>query len=255
MTMRVLVVDDEPLARLGVCARLKRHEDVVIVGECASSDEAAQCIDLEKPDLLFLDVQMPGGSGVQLLRSFPAHQMPCAIFLTAHAEYAVDAFGVEALDYLLKPIDDGRFAAALDRARRLFQLHRQQCMSDESSNPPSLPPGPSNHGYLQRFPVRRGGEISLVLASAVDWIEGLGDYAGLHVGKRVHLVRESLSSLSCRLDPQMFHRIHRSAIVQIDRIRHIKTLRNRDLTITLQDGTNLRTSRTYSGSLQSLIQC
>jgi len=255
MTIRVLVVDDEPLARLGVCARLKRQEDIVIVGECSSSEEAAHCIDVQRPDLLFLDVQMPGGSGVQLLRSFPPHQMPCAIFLTAHAEYAVDAFGVEALDYLLKPIEDGRFVAALNRARRLFQLRREQSMPHESSNPTSPSPKPSNQGYLQRFSVRRGNEISLVLATEVDWIEGLGDYAGLHVGKRVHLVRESLSSLSCRLDPQMFHRIHRSAIVQIDRIRHIKTLRNRDLTITLQDGTNLRTSRTYSATLQSLIQC
>jgi two-component system, LytTR family, response regulator len=254
MTMRVLVVDDEPLARLGVCARLKQHKDIAIVGECASSDEAAQRIDIQKPDLLFLDVQMPGGSGVQLLRSFPPHQMPCTIFLTAHAEYAVDAFGVEALDYLLKPIEDGRFVAALNRARRLFQLRREQSMPHESSNPPSPHLWPSNHGYLQSFSVRRGKEISRVLASEVDWIEGLGDYAGLHVGKKVHLVRESLSSLSCRLNPQMFHRIHRSTIVQIDRIRHIKVLRNRDLSITLQDGTNLRTSRTYSATLQNQIQ-
>jgi two-component system LytT family response regulator len=249
MTMRVLVVDDEPLARLGICARLKRHEDIAIVGECASNDEAKQCIEIQKPDLLFLDVQMPGGSGVQLLRSLPPDQMPCTIFLTAHAEHAVDAFCVEALDYLLKPIDDGRFVAALNRARRLFLLRRQP----ESGSPLSSS-GPDKGGYLQRFSVRRGREISLVLTSEVDWIEGLGDYAGLHVGKRVQLIRESLSNLSCRLNPQSFHRIHRSTIVQLDRIRHIKTLRNRDSTIILEDGTSLRASRTYSATLQSLLE-
>jgi len=253
MTIRVAVVDDEPLARLGVCTRLRRHDDIEIVGECASSEEAAQCIASQKPDLLFLDVQMPGSSGVQLLRSFATQHMPCTIFLTAHAEYAVDAFGVEALDYLLKPIEDERFVAALDRARRLFRLRQQQWMPHSSGDAHCLSPGPGDQGFLKRFSIRLGKEVSLVPAEDVDWIEGLGDYAGLHVGKKVHLVRVSLTSLSGRLDPRVFRRIHRSAIVQIDRIRHIKALRNRDLEITLKDGTVLRTSRTYSLTLQGLI--
>jgi two-component system LytT family response regulator len=252
--MRVLVVDDEPLARLGVCARLNRYEDVSIVGECASVSEAARLIEIEKPDLMFLDIQMPGGSGVQLLRSLAAHQMPSTIFLTAHAEYALDAFGVEALDYLLKPIDDVRFLAALHRARRLIELRQLQHLPNGSGDSPATSSGSGDLPFLRCFTVRRGNEISLVPAGEVDWIEGLGDYAGLHVAKRVHLIRESLSSLSSRLDPEQFQRVHRSAIVRMERVRQMRTLRNRDLTITLQDGTSLRASRTYSATLQRALQ-
>ena len=142
---------------------------------------------------------------------------------------------------------------ALDRARRLFQLRGEQFPQCESVDhvPPLAEAG--NYRYLKRFSVRHGNQMNLVPVSEVSWIEGLGDYAGLHVGQRVHLIRESLSSLSCRLNPQIFLRIHRSAIVQVDRIREIKTLRNRDLALTLQDGTTLRASRTYSAKLQSTI--
>jgi two-component system, LytTR family, response regulator len=252
MNIRVLVVDDEPLARVGVITRLSAYSDLLVVGECSTGEEARAKIPQVLPDLIFLDVEMPGISGLDLLRELPRDQARCIVFLTAHEEYALDAFHVEALDYLLKPIDDARFAACIDRARRMLALHRQEANFERLYG--LLANTENNGGTIKRFPVRRGNEFTFVQVEDVDWIEGLGDYAGLHVGDRTHLIREPLTSLEERLDSRQFVRIHRSTIVQVERTLRVEPLANRDAILTLRNGKALRVSRTYRSRLDELLR-
>jgi two-component system LytT family response regulator len=187
VSLRVLIVDDEQLARLGVTARLSAHSDMTVVGECGSGVDAVAEIRRLNPDLVFLDIQMPGVSGLEVLEHLPKDQEPIVIFLTAHEEYAVDAFGVQALDYLLKPIDDARFQTSLSRARRLHAVRQHESMYDRVQQ--NVQQG-STAESVRRFPVRKGTDIIFVDVDDVEWIEGLGDYAGLHVGTKTHLIRE-----------------------------------------------------------------
>jgi two-component system LytT family response regulator len=251
MNIRVLVVDDEPLARVGVTTRLSAYSGLLVVGECSTGEEARAKIPQLLPDLIFVDVEMPGISGLDLLRELPRDQARCIVFLTAHEEYALDAFNVEALDYLLKPIDDARFAACIDRARRMLALHRQEANFERLYG--LLANTENNGGMIKRFPVRRGNEFVFVPVEEVDWIEGLGDYAGLHVGDRTHLIREPLTSLEARLDRGQFVRIHRSTIVQVERTVRVEPLANRDAILTLRSGKTLRVSRTYRSRLEALL--
>jgi two-component system LytT family response regulator len=230
MTFRVVVADDEAPARSGIKARLASDADVVVVAECRDGEETIAAIREYRPDLLFLDIQMPGASGFDALDRLAEDEHPLIIFLTAHDEYALRAFDVHAVDYLLKPIDDRRFAEALAHAR-LMRTARATTQ------------------YAQRFATRRGGEILFVPAADVDWIESCGDYAVLHTARRTHLLRETLHQLERRLDPSQFVRVHRSTIVRLDRIRAFKTLTNRDGLARLNDGTELRVSRTYRNRL------
>jgi two-component system LytT family response regulator len=254
MIVRVLVVDDEPLARLGITTRLGAYADMLTVGECSTGEEALASIPLLAPDLLFVDVEMPGISGIDLLRALPRETARCLVFLTAHEEYAVDAFNVEALDYLLKPIDDARFAVCIERARRMISLHRQEANFERLYGLLAPTEKTGFDGFIRRFPVRRGNEFTFVQAANVDWIEGLGDYAGLHVGAKTHLIREALTSLETRLDRKQFVRIHRSTIVQVERIVRVDPSVNRDAVLTLRDGKSLRLSRTYRSRLEELLK-
>jgi two-component system LytT family response regulator len=253
MSIRVLVVDDEPLARVGITARLATYSDMLVVGECSTGEEARAKIPQLLPDLIFVDVEMPGISGLDLLRELPREQARCIVFLTAHEEYALDAFQVEALDYLLKPIDDVRFAACIERARRMLALHRQEANFERLYGLLNVADKAENRDVIRRFPVRRGNEFTFLQAADVDWIEGLGDYAGLHVGDRTHLVREPLTLLEARLDPTQFVRIHRSTIVRLERIARVDPSSNRDALLTLRDGRTLRVSRTYRTRLDELL--
>ena len=253
MNIRVLVVDDEPLARVGVITRLSRYSDMLVVGECSTGEEARAKIPQVSPDLIFVDVEMPGISGLDLLRELPKEQARCIVFLTAHEEYALDAFNVEALDYLLKPIDDERFAACIDRAKRMLSLHRQEANFERLYGLLTYPSEKDKRSVIKRFPIRLGNNLTFVQVGDVDWIEGLGDYAGLHVGGRTHLLRESLTSLEARLDPTQFVRIHRSTIVQVEHIARIDPSANRDAVLTLRDGKTLRVSRTYRSRLDDLL--
>jgi two-component system LytT family response regulator len=254
MNIRVLVVDDEPLARLGITTRLEVYSDLSVVGECGTGEDALAMIPRLSPDLIFADVEMPGISGLDLFRALPENQPRCIVFLTAHEEYAVDAFRVEALDYLLKPIDDLRFGACIERARRALSLYRQEARFERLY---SLLETTTNTGTscpIKRFPVRNGNEFTFVQARDVDWIEGLGDYVGLHVASKTHLLRETLSSLEVRLDRSEFVRIHRSTIVQVERVARLEPSSNRDAVLTLRDGKELRVSRTYRSHLEELLQ-
>jgi len=253
MTIRVLIVDDEPLARVGIAARLSAYSDMLVVGECATGEEARASVPRLAPDLIFADIEMPGISGLDLLRELPREQARCIVFLTAHEEYALDAFNVEALDYLLKPIDDARFASCLERVRRTVSLHRQEANFERLYGLLANTDKEPNGAPIKRFPVRRGNEFTFVQVGDVDWIEGLGDYAGLHVGSKTHLIREPLTSLEARLDRKQFVRIHRSTIVQVERILRIDPSVNRDAILTLRDGNTLRVSRTYRSRLEELL--
>jgi two-component system, LytTR family, response regulator len=244
--IRVAVIDDEPLARSGVVARLAAHADMEVVGEYADGASALQGLRAHAPDLAFVDVQMPGMTGLEVLAALPAEQRPMAILLTAYDNFAVRAFELHAVDYLLKPIDDDRFAEALDRAR---EAHAFRHRGSAHAGSRAAGPEPARSAYLSRFAVRIGRRVGFVDIAEVEWIEADGDYATLHAGAGAHLLRESLSRLSRQLDPAHFIRVHRSTIVRIDRIAELQPLSNRDALLRLRDGTPLRASRTYIGPL------
>ncbi|MCS0616308.1 LytTR family DNA-binding domain-containing protein [Massilia kyonggiensis] len=235
--MRVAIVDDEPLARLAVKARLARHADLELVAEYGDGDTAAAGLAAIRPDLVFVDVEMPGKNGLDMLASLPRPERPLAILLTAHDSFAVRAFDLAALDYLLKPVDDDRLDDALDRARTAFAHLR-----------PPAPPA-----WTRNFTVRMGTRTVLVDAADVERIEADGDYATLYAGGKTYLVREPLQALARRLDPAQFQRVHRSSIVRLDVVAELRALTNRDAMLRLRDGTLLRASRTYMPALTQAL--
>jgi two-component system LytT family response regulator len=241
---KVLIVDDEPLARRGIRARLKRFTDFVVVGDCEDGVSGVEAIKHHQPDVVFLDIEMPGMSGFDMLAKLPKKTLPLVIFLTAYGEYALSAFEVHAFDYLLKPIDNARFAESIVRARQRLKLKAADSV-DERVNSLLSELNKRDRRYVERFMVRVGSRITFVLADEIDWIEAVGDYAGLHIGERRRLLRGTLNALEARLDPTKFVRIHRSSIVQASRIKELQTLPNRELRIRLTNGTDLKVSRTY----------
>lgn len=247
--MRVLIVDDEPLARRGVIARFKHFGDVEVVGQCGDGASAVSKILELLPDLVFLDVQMPGMDGFEVLRTLPRESLPSVIFLTAHEQHALKAFEVHAVDYLLKPIDDERFAVAIQRARRLTDS-QSKAQFDERI----LQLLDDNHGkYASLFAVRSGSRIQVVFAENIEWVGTAGDYTELHVRGQLHLLRETMNSLEQRLDPAQFIRIHRSRIVRLKCVRELRAIGNREYVVTLSDGTEHRTSRSYASQLESWL--
>jgi two-component system LytT family response regulator len=250
----VLIVDDEPLARRGVALRLREHQDMEIVGMCSNGKQAVQRIVELAPDLVFLDIQMPLMSGIDVLRALPAQTLPAIIFLTAFADHALAAFEVQALDYLLKPIDEMRFFSALERARRLITLKHQNALFQREKPAPDAGEEAARAQPLRRFAVRNGRELTFVETAKIDWIEAAGDYAQLHTEEKTYLIRESLNTLETLLDRNDFLRIHRSAIIQLNRIARITALANRDGYLTLRNGTSLRVSRSYSKPLKDRLR-
>ena len=251
-TIRALIVDDEPLARRGVRVCLAGAPDVEIVGECADGEDAAGQIARLAPDLVFLDVQMPGLDGFGVLARVPRERWPLVIFLTAHEQHALRAFDAHALDYLLKPVDDERFALALGRARqRLRERNAGEVltrMGDLLREHAVVPPVRADS--LERFAVKSGARTILVPVEEVIWISAEGDYAGLHVAAgRMHLVRTSLNDLDRRLDPAKFARVHRSTIVAKAQVREVQSLSCRDYLLRLAGGGELRMSRNYRARL------
>jgi two-component system LytT family response regulator len=247
--VRVLIVDDEPLARLGVVHRLRRFNYVEIVGECGDGLSAVESILERSPDVVFLDIQMPGMDGFEVLRALPKESMPAIIFLTAYEQHVLRAFDVRALHYLLKPVDDLRFAAAVDRARDLVDSSLKAEMAqrvmrflDHTSD-----------RYASRFTVQTGSRIQIVIAEEVEWIGAAGDYVELHVNGRSFLLRETMSSLERRLDPAKFLRIHRSRIVQSRSVLELRSLDNHEFMIKLTDGSEHRSSRTYADRLEEWL--
>jgi two-component system, LytTR family, response regulator len=249
LAIRTLIVDDEPLARQRLRGLLEKDDEIEIVGECGNGQEALGAIRQIRPDLAFLDVQMPLLDGFGVLRELKDAELPVVIFITAHDQYAVKAFEVRAFDYLLKPFDRARFATALHRAK--VQL-RKESSADVKQHLRELLQSVGN-AAAGRLVVKSGGRVRFVRIDEIDWIEAAANYVKLHVGSESHLLRDSLGNLERKLDPQHFVRIHRSTIVNIDRIRELQPTFHGDFAVILRDGTELVLSRGNREKLEKTL--
>lgn len=254
--IRVAIVDDEPLARAALRFTLQEDAEVVVVGDCIGV-EAAALIERAGVELLFLDVQMPEVDGFQVLEALRPESIPATVFVTAHDEYAVRAFEVHAIDYLLKPFDDARLFTALARAKqrlaRAGATPSKELMAllEERERGGAGRAGAPK--YVERFLVRERGKVVVVKTAELDWIEAADYYATLHVGGEAHLIRQTMAELEQSLDPQKFVRVHRGAIVNVERIREVHPLFRGDCTLVLTDGTSVRLSRTRRAELERLF--
>lgn len=249
--IRVVIADDEPLARERIRTLLAAHADMSLVAECADGEETLRVLLAEHPDLIFLDVQMPELNGFEVLEALPAELRPSVIFVTAYDEHAVRAFEVNAVDYLLKPVEPRRFEAALAKVR---ERRSQPQAVPEAALEAVLAELRRNRGYTTRLVVRDGSRVTFVRTEEIDWIDAAGNYARLHVGRAIHLLREPLKVLATRLDPERFLRVHRSAIVNLERITSVEPYFHGEYTLTLKDGTRLTSSRTHSARLRGLLR-
>jgi two-component system LytT family response regulator len=250
--IRVVIVDDEFLARKGLRQQLAGAADVEIIAECNNGRDAVAVIKRENPDLVFLDVQMPELDGFGVLETVGLQQMPVVIFLTAYDEYALRAFEVHALDYLLKPIERERFMTALERARS--QIKREN-MSDLSRRLRRLiDEWELQQKYADRIIVKTAGRIMFLSVEEIDWIEAADNYVCLHVARNSHLLRETMSSLEKRLNPATFLRIQRSTIVNIERIRELQPVLNGEYQVMLRNGTKLTSGRGYRHNVLALLK-
>jgi two-component system, LytTR family, response regulator len=249
--IRTLIVDDEPLARERLAALLTNEADIEVVAQCRDGEEAVTAIVDHEPDLVFLDVQMPQMNGFEVIEAVGGERMPLVIFVTAYDQHALRAFQVRALDYLLKPFDRERFRHALGRARRQLDgrssgdLERRLLAIVNDLKP--------SHGRVDRFVVKAGGRVFFVRSDEIDWIEAAGNYVKLHVGNDTHLFRETMNAVEARLDADMFFRIHRSHIVNIERIRELQPWFNGEYVVFLKNGTRLTLSRGYREKLQERV--
>lgn len=259
-----LIVDDEPTARRGVRLLLERDPEVLVVGEASSGAEAVRRIVADKPDLVFLDVQMPEMDGFKVLQAVGTQHAPTIIFVTAHDHHALQAFEVSAVDYLLKPFDDERFLSALRRAKSEIMRRQTDALGAKLSNllaylqaggPTAVePPASIEAVHNDRILLKSGGEIFFLKADEIDWIEAEGDYMKFHASGRTHLLRETMGRLESRLDGKRFIRIHRSTIVNIDRVRKLSPSFAGEYAVILHDGTKLKLSRGYHDRLQELLK-
>jgi two-component system LytT family response regulator len=250
--IRALIVDDEPLARERIRELLRGEHEIELIGECSSGDEAISAIHTQKPDLLFLDVQMPELDGFDVLKAIDPERMPVVIFVTAYDQYALRAFDVYALDYLLKPFDRERFQRAVQRAKDYVQRERNNDLNhllhalvkELKSGEPSL----------ERLPIKAAGRVFFLRTGDIDWLEAAGNYVRLHVGKESHLLRETISGIEAKLDSKQFLRIHRSTIVNIERIKELQPLFHGEYVVILRDGTRLTLSRGHREKLSLLLR-
>lgn len=250
MTMRVLVVDDEPLSRARMRMFLAHHPDVEIVAEAGDGEEGLRAVAAHCPDVVFLDVEMPDLSGVEMLRGIEPEERPLIVFVTAFANYAVDAFDMGAIHYLVKPFGPAEIEAAVKRARAALAAraaggtvsellaHLQKQQQAET---------------LQRVVIKRNGRALLLRVGEIDWVEAAGNYSRLHVGGEHHLLRETMTSLEKKLDRRQFVRVHRSALVNLDRITELHPTSHGDYAVVLENQTRLVLSRGYRDRLETLL--
>ena len=252
MKIKVLIVDDEVIARERVNRFLRAESDVEVIGECRNGREAIAAIKRLDPDLIFLDIQMPQMNGFDVLAAIGLEYIPAVVFVTAYDQYALRAFEVHALDYLLKPFNQERFRQSLNHVRKQLERGRHHGVDDRLlSLLEDIKSGPK---YAERLVIKATGRVYFVKADEIDWIEACGNYVNLHTGDETHLLRETLSHIEGRLDPDKFLRIHRSRLVNIDYIKELSPLFNGDYTVILHNGMELTLSRTYRDRLQDLIE-
>lgn len=251
--LKVVIVDDEPLAREKIRELLRNDAEIELIAECSGGHKAVAAIQKTPPDLLFLDIQMPEMDGFGVIKALSAQQvqMPYIVFVTAYDQYAVRAFEVYALDYLLKPFDRERFQKALERAKSQIRRDRSDTLSQGIlSLIEELKEGPR---HLERLVIKNSGRVQLLKTQEIDWIEAEGNYVRVHAGKEAHLLRETISTLETQLNPKKFMRIHRSTIVNLDRIRELQPWFHGEYRIILRDGTQLMLSRSYREKLNEVL--
>jgi len=260
--IRTLIIDDEPPSRRRIRELLDNAPDVEIVGESVNGAEAIKAIRGKNPDLVFLDVQMPVVDGFGVFEAVTAEKMPVTVFVTAYDRYALKAFEVNALDYLLKPYSDERFAMALERARACLQTEKRDELGMKmlallqdynQASRRQITQAPEASCRLDRLVIKSGGRVIFLKAEEIDWIEGAGVYAKLHAGGKTHLYRETVGGLAARLDPRRFVRVHRSNLVNIDRIKELQPYSHGEYIIILKDETRLKLSRGYRPALQARL--
>jgi len=267
MSIRAIIVDDEPLARRGLELRVQDAQDIEIVRQCANGREALAAIAELHPDLMFLDIQMPGLSGFDVLAQVPQESLPMIVFVTAFDRFAIDAFEAHALDYLLKPVDDSRLARALERVRAQWQqrqalAQREQLMAmlgdlngQGQIEPESLPSQASQpvRRYATMLPIRMGRETLRLDVSTIDWIDAAGDYMCVHAAGQTHVLRATMRELEEMLDPQVFLRVHRSTIVNLARVRSLRPHLNGECFLKLQSGQEVKLSRSFRDKVELLL--
>jgi two-component system LytT family response regulator len=257
---RILIVDDEPSAREILREMLNDEVQtaaVEIIGECADGRSAVSLIQAAKPDIVFLDVQMPETDGFGVLSALSAEPLPIIIFVTAYDQYALRAFEVHALDYLLKPFDRERFDQAFKRAKTLLSQKRAGNLNDriialleERNSVPAVAQSAPSPQFLERLIIKAEGRVFFLRVEEIEWIEAEGNYVALHAGKKAYLFREAISVLETRLNPLAFQRIHRSTIVNIDCIKELQPMFRGEYSVVMHDGTQLKLSHSYRGKLQ-----
>ncbi len=251
MQLATLVVDDEPLAREGLRILLAKDPEIAAVEEARNGKEAVAAIRTQRPDLLFLDIQMPEMDGFAVIREVGAEAMPAVVFVTAHDQYAIQAFEINALDYLLKPVTEERFALALGRAKEWLRLRTPADASRQILSLLETMAAPQRH--VSRLAVRSGGKTIFVEVADVDWIEAAENYVQLHTARGNHLVHVTMNTLEKSLDAGQFLRIHRSVIVNVKRIAELQPALHGEYVITLKGGVRLQSGRMYHDRIQALI--
>lgn len=249
-SLRFLIVDDEPLIRQGIRNGLAGMEGIEILGECESGSQATEAILSQDPDLVLLDVQMPDCTGLDVVRRVGPQRMPAVVFITAFDEYAVSAFELNAVDYLLKPFDDDRLRAAIERARQRISANRQALLVQQLQALLET----KEHKWPERLVVREGDRLEFVPVEAVDWIESANNYVVLHCGPKQHVLAETLTNLDRRLNPSKFLRIHRCRIVNVSRIVGARPFLSGTYQLELHNGTRLGTGRQYHDAVRGLIR-
>jgi len=249
--IRTLIVDDEPLARRKIRRMLSRDPEVEILDDCSNGRDAISAIGVQRPDLLLLDVQMPEVDGFDVLESITPSRMPFVIFITAYDQYALRAFEVSAVDYLVKPFDRRRFEKALQRAKSRLATERGSEVNQQTLA--LLEELKARSSQTERLVIKAGGRAFFLKTEEIDWIEAEGKYVRLHVGKESYLLREAIGSMENQLDPKRFPRIHRSTIVNIDRVRELQPWFHNEYRVILKDGTELMLSRSCRKRLGELL--
>jgi two-component system LytT family response regulator len=255
MNITAVIVDDEPLARRRIRALLARERDIEVLEECADGTSAVDAIRRRRPDLVFLDVQMPEMNGFAVLRTLGKDLTAAVVFVTAYEQFSLRAFDVHALDYLLKPFHRRRFQEALRRVRQRFSNERE--LADVRVRLAALLEASDDDGAdtvrsapIERLAIRTTTKVAIVRVREIDWIQGDGNYVRLHVGSAVHLLRQTMKALVGQLDPSLFVRIHHSCIVNVERVRELQPWSHGDYVVVLDNGKRLMSSRTYSGNLR-----
>jgi len=250
--LRTLIVDDEPLARERIKRFLRDETDVDIIGECGNGTDAVASIKNDSPDLVFLDIQMPEKTGFDVVKSLNGGKMPAIVFVTAYDQYALQAFDVHALDYLLKPFTRERNHRAVSRARESIESPR---MGNNRERLITLIADlKQEKKYLERLVVKTTGRVFFLRVDEIDWIEAAGNYVKLHVGRETHMIRETMNGIEGKLDPDKFLRIHRSTVVHIDRIKELHPMFSGDYAVILRDGFELALSRNYRERFLELFE-